>query len=131
MMRHPTLAIALSAMMGFPAIVRAQSLLDRPPNLSGDWSGAPGTLYFHFVHRFSTSDAPERKVSNVPTFLVAARLPLRFLAGFNYSTNSTLAPRFPNEWELFARWMPLSEDHGAPLGIGAQVGYNNASNGVD
>jgi plastocyanin len=117
--------------MGFPVIGHGQSLLDRPANLSGDWTGASGTLYFHFVHRFTTSDAPERKVSNVPTFLVAAGLPRRLLAGFNYSTNSTLAPRFPNEWELFARWMPLSQDYGAPLDLGAQVGYNNASDGVD
>src|SRR5688572_366654 len=109
----------------------AQSLLDRSPNLSGDWIGNSGTLYFNFVHRFSVSDAPERKVSNVPTFLVAAGLPKRFLAGFNYSTNSTLAPRFPNEWELFVRWQPLSQDLGAPLDLSAQVGYNNAADGGD
>jgi len=109
----------------------AQSLLDRPPNLSGNWTGAPGTLHFNFLHRFTASDGPERKVSNVPTFMLAAGLPKRILAGFNYSTNSTLTPRFPNEWELFARWTPLSEDYGAPLDLGGQVGYNNAAEGVD
>jgi plastocyanin len=116
-------------LLPFPG--KAQSLLDRPPTLSGDWVGAPGTLYFHFVHRFTVSDAPQRKVSNVPTFLVAAGLPKRFLAGFNYSTNSTLAPSFPNEWEVFARWAPIAEDFGAPLDLGAQVGYNNAADGID
>jgi plastocyanin len=110
---------------------RAQSLLDRSPNVSGDWVGAPGTLYFHFLHRFTVSDAPQRKVSNVPTFLVAAGLPKRFLAGFNYSTNSTLAPNFPNEWEAFARWSPVSEDFGKPLDLGGQIGYNNAADGID
>lgn len=114
-----------------PLGVGGQSLLERPPNVSGNWVGAPGTLFFHFVHRFTTSDTPERKVSNVPTFLLAAGLPLRLLAGFNYSTNSTLAPRFPNEWEVFARWAPVSEDYDAPLDLGAQVGYNNAASGVD
>jgi plastocyanin len=114
-----------------PAGARAQSLLDRPPNISGDWTGSPGTLYFHFVHRFSTSGAPERKVTNVPTFLLAAGLPGRFLAGLNYSTNSQLKPGFPNEWELFARWSPLQQDYGAPLDLGGQVGYNNAANGAD
>jgi plastocyanin len=109
----------------------AQSLLDRPPTLSSDWVGAPGTLYFHFVHRFTVSDAPQRKVSNVPTFLLAAGLPRRFLAGFNYSTNSTLAPNFPNEWEGFVRWSPVAEDLGAPLDVGGQVGYNNAADGID
>ena len=102
-----TTILGFAAAMVFPAIAGSQSLLDRPPNMSGDWAGASGTLYFHFAHRFATSSAPERKVSNVPTFLVAAGLPRRLLAGFNYSTNSTLAPRFPNEWEVFARWMPL------------------------
>ncbi len=124
--------VCFAAAMGFPAIAAgSQSLMDRSPNVSGDWVGASGTLYFNFVHRFATSGAPERKVSNVPTFLVAAGLPMRLFAGFNYSTNSTLAPRFPNEWELFARWMPLSEDRGAPMDVGGQVGYNNAAAGVD
>jgi plastocyanin len=112
-------------------VVEAQSLLERPPNLSGDWTGVPGTLYFHFLHRFSASGAPQRKVSNVPTFLLGAGLPQHLFTGLNYSTNSTLAPRFPNEWELFARWAPISADLGAPLDLGGQIGYNNAANGVD
>ena len=87
--------VVLGGLFAFSSRAEAQSLLDRSPNLSGDWVGAPGTLYFHFVHRFTVSDAPQRKVSNVPTFLVAAGLPKRLLAGFNYSTNSTLAPNFP------------------------------------
>jgi plastocyanin len=110
---------------------QAQSLLDRSPNVSGDWTGSPGTLYFHFIHRFSTSGEPERKVTNVPTFLLAAGLPKHFLAGVNYSTNSTLAAHYPNEWEVFARWLPFSQDFGAPLDIGGQIGYNNAAQGVD
>jgi plastocyanin len=122
---------AVAALLLAPIGAGGQSLLDRPPDISGDWVGAPGTVYFNFVHRFTTSDAPERKVSNVPTFLVAAGLPGRLLAGFNYSTNSTLAPNFPNEWEGFARWAPISEDYGAPLDLGAQIGYNNAASGVD
>ena len=133
--RHTVLTIhaifIIVAASFIPRPVRAQSLLDRTPNVSGDWVGAPGTLYFHFIHRFSVSDAPQRKVSNVPTFLVAAGLPKHFLAGFNYSTNSTLAPNFPNEWEAFARWSPLLEDYGAPVSLGGQVGYNNAADGVD
>jgi plastocyanin len=114
-----------------PAAASAQTLLDRSPNLSGDWVGAPGTLYFHFIHRFTASEKPERKVSNIPTFLLGAGLPKRFFLGFNYSTNSTLAPDFPNEWELFGRWAPIAQDLGAPLDLGAQIGYNNASDGID
>lgn len=120
---------AVAALLLSPIGAGGQSLLDRPPNISGDWVGAPGSIYFNFVHRFTASDAPERKVSNTPTFLIAAGLPGRLLAGFNYSTNSTLAPNFPNEWEMFARWAPISEDYGAPLSLGAEVGYNNAAEG--
>jgi len=128
-MRNASLLV-LAALMT-PAAAGGQSLLDRSPNVSGDWTGAPGSLYFNFIHRFSTSGAPERKVTNVPTFLLGAGLPKRFLIGINYSTNSTLAPRFPNEWELFARWSPLNEDNGSPIDVGGQIGYNNAAEGVD
>ncbi len=120
-----------TALMCAPALAGAQSLLDRPPNMSGDWTGPPGTLHFNFLHRFTNSGEPERKVSNVPTFLVGAGLPKRLFAGLNYSTNSTLAPSFPNEWELFGRWMPLSQDVGHFADVGAQVGYNNAADGAD
>lgn len=129
-MRLSCSLVAAIALFAAPRI-QAQSLLDRSPNVSGDWTGSPGTLYFNFIHRFSTSGAPERKVTNVPTFLLAAGLPEHFLAGVNYSTNSTLAARYPNEWEAFVRWLPLSQDFGAPLDIGGQVGYNNAAQGVD
>src|SRR5437762_11773671 len=129
-MRIVLSALVSVALLG-PADVAAQSLLDRSPNISGDWTGAPGTIYFHFLHRFTTTQAPERKVSNVPTFLLAAGLPRRLLAGVNYSTNSNLAPRFPNEWELFARWLPIAQDYNDPIDLGTQVGYNNAADGVD
>src|SRR5256885_4957965 len=69
--RH-TRSLVIAAALVLPMGVEGQSLLERPPNLSGEWTGAPGTLYFHFIHRFSTSGAPQRKVSNVPTFLLGA-----------------------------------------------------------
>lgn len=110
---------------------RAQSLLDRPPNLSGAWVGNSGQMYFHFLHRFTSSPAPARKVNNVPTFTVAAGLPLRTLVGLHYATNSTLAPGFPNEWEFWARHALFQQDRGFPVDLGLQAGYNNASDGVD
>jgi plastocyanin len=125
------MAVAVAVTCALPAAARSQSLLDRSPNVSGDWVGASGSLYFNFIHRFSTSGPPERKVTNVPTFLVAAGLPHHLFAGVNYSTNSTLAPNYPNEWELFARFSPISQDLGAPVDLGGQIGYNNAARGVD
>jgi plastocyanin len=123
--------VALAAALALPAPAGAQSLLDRPPNLSGNWVGNRGTLYFNFLHRFSASDAPVRKVSNVPTFTVAAGLGFRSMVGFHYATNSALAPAYPNEWEFWGRHQVLSQDRGAPVDLGGQVGYNVAAEGVD
>ncbi len=48
-----------------------------------------------------------------------------------YSTNSTLSPRYPNEWEFYGRWLAISQDAGAPFDLGGQVGYNLAVQGLD
>ena len=109
----------------------AQTVLDRTPNLAGGWVGAPGVLHFNFLHRFSASAAPARKVSSAPTFLLAAGLPGRTLLGVHYATNSELSPSYPNEWELFGRYAPLDQELGAPLDAAAQVGYNLAAEGFD
>ncbi len=109
----------------------AQTVLDRTPNLSGAWTGPPGVLHFNFLHRFSVSSAPERKVSSAPTFLLAAGLPARTLLGVHYASNSELSPRYPNEWELFGRYAPLDQELGAPFDASAQVGYNLAAEGLD
>ena len=109
----------------------AQSLLDRPPNLDGTWAGTPGTVYFNFLHRFSVSDAPVRKVSNVPTFLLAAAAPGNTLFGFRYATSSQIVSRVPNEWEFFGRINPISQMRGSPIDASLHVGYNQAAESVD
>ena len=127
--RATAIALAIASLSTVDGL--SQSLLDRPPNLSGGWVGNSGTLYFNFLHRFTESGDPEHKVSNVPTFLFAAGLPYRTLLGFNYATNSQLAPRYPNEWEFFGRFAALVEDEGAPVDLAAQAGYNLAAEGID
>ena len=114
--------IALAS-AGISDAVAAQSVLERPPNLSGGWLGAPGTLQFNFVHRFGVGDAPLHKVTNSPTFLLSYRLPFPLLIGFNYATSSDIAAAFPNEWEVFARY--------ARSGIALQGGYNQAAGSGD
>jgi plastocyanin len=107
-----------------PSSLSAQSLLDRTPNVNGGWVGVPGTIYFNFLHRFTNSGAPERQVTNYPTFLLGYA-PLRnVLLGVNYATRSDIAPRFPNEYEIFARHTPL------PF-VSLQAGYNNAAESID
>jgi plastocyanin len=109
----------------------AQSVLDRTPNLAGAWVGASGMLHFNFLHRFSISSAPERKVTSTPTFLLAAGLPARTLVGVHYATNSELSPRYPNEWEFFGRYAPLDQELGSPVDGSVQAGYNLAAEGFD
>jgi plastocyanin len=109
----------------------AQTVLDRTPNLAGAWVGPAGVLHFNFLHRFSISSAPERKVTSTPTFLLAAGLPSRTLVGVHYATNSELSPRYPNEWELFGRFAPLDQELGSPVDASVQAGYNLAAEGLD
>jgi plastocyanin len=132
--------IALAS-AGISDVTCGQSVLERPPNLSGGWLGAPGTLQFNFVHRFGVGDAPLHKVTNSPTFLLAYRLPIPLLIGFNYATSSDVAAAFPNEWEVFARYGGRSKPPYADLPAGLlaalvpehaiQVGYNQAAGSFD
>jgi plastocyanin len=130
-LQHSLLSGFLAGVSVIAPAANAQSLLDRPDNLSADWVGSTGTLYFNFIHRFSSSPPPERKVSNFPTFLIAAGLGSRALLGVNYATNSALVPRYPNEYELFARYALWQQYDGRPFDIGGQVDYNVSVRGVD
>ena len=114
-----------------PAAASAQSLLDRPPNLGGTWVGNPGVIHFNFLHRFTSSDPPLRKVTNGPTFLLAASLPARTLFGFRYATASQVVTAVPNEWEFFGRWNPVAEANGAPLDMTLHAGWNQAAESFD
>jgi plastocyanin len=131
MVRHGSLLVAAFCFLGTGPAAHAQTLLDRPPNLSGGWVGARGVLHFNFLHRFSVSSGPARKVTSAPTFLLAAGLPARTLFGVHYATNSELSPQYPNEWEFFGRVTPLDQESGAPVDASAQVGYNLSAKGLD
>lgn len=119
------------ALLSVPSGLCAQGTLDRSPDVSGDWVVAPGTVQFNFLHRFVRSPGPVRKVTNFPTFLLATSFLKGTTVGFNYSTNSTLAAAYPNEWEFFARARPWTQSRGSPLDVAGQVGYNLASRGID
>src|SRR5262245_4229270 len=110
----------------------AQSVLQRTPNLSGAWEGIPGTVYFNFLHRFTVGEPPQRQVTNYPTFLIGTGLPGNVLLAANYATRSDLVvPSYPNEWEFFARMLPLKQFSGFPLDVGLQGGYNLAAESFD
>lgn len=124
-MRARAVVLVVAALASAPLPCTAQSVLDRPPNVGGDWVGDAGAVYFHFLHRFSVV-GDVKKVINSPSFLLAAGLPGRLLAGLVYATNSDISPEVrPNEWEFFARWQPLLGDS-FPVRLTLQGGYNAA-----
>lgn len=115
---------------GVHGVLAGQSTLERTPNLSGGWSGIPGQAYFHFLHRFNVTEAPTRKVTNSPTFLLGYAPLSGVLAGFNYASASTVAANYPNEWEVFGRLRLLSEER-MPVAASVQAGYNEAAQSLD
>ncbi len=109
----------------------AQSVAQRTPNMANGWTPIRGVVQFNFTHRFDISDAPLRKITNTPSFQVATGVAGPLGVGFTYGSNSDLVAAYPNEWEWFARWSPLSQDGGAPLDASLQVGWNVAAESVD
>ena len=109
----------------------AQSVAQRTPNLSNGWMPATGVIQFNFTHRFDMSDAPLRKITNTPSFQVATGIAGPLSVGFVYGSNSDLVSAYPNEWEWFTRWSPMSRDGGAPLDASLQAGWNMAAASFD
>jgi plastocyanin len=121
------LLVGALALLPFHGIA-AQSVADRTPNLSGGWTGTPGTVYFNFLHRFEHGPAPTHKVTNFPTFLLGYTPVRSLLLAANYGTNSDLVAGYPNEWEIFARWATPAL---GPAHVALTGAYDNASQSVD
>ena len=109
----------------------AQGTAERSPNLWTAWSPARGVVQLNFSHRFDMSDAPLRKLTNTPTFQVATGIAGSLGVGFVYGSNSDLVDAYPNEWEWFARWAPVSQEGGAPIDAWLQAGWNVAAESAD
>ncbi len=124
-----TCLILLLLPTGTPAA--GQSVLDRTPNLSAGWVGGDHQLQFNFLHRFRSGRAPVRKVENTPTLVTTYTLPGQVMLGFQYSSNSDLVARIPNEWEFLGRWAPLGVGSGAPVDLAVTAAYNEAARSGD
>lgn len=109
----------------------AQAVTMRTPDFSGGWIAPRGVVQFNFLHRFSISDAPLRKITNTPTFNIGTGVVEHLMVGTVYGSNSTLVPAYPNEWEFYARAMPVSQGRGQPIDVSVQAGYNLAAESVD
>lgn len=128
---RPTPLLLGCLLLAGPWPLAAQSVLERPPNMHGTWVGPSGTLYFNFIHRFTDTGAPLRKVINYPTFLLGAGLGGDGLLAVRYATNSELVTGIPNEWEAFLRYTPLSQGAGRPLDLSLHGGWNDAARSGD
>ena len=121
------LAVAVGGIFASARPAEGQSVLERTPNLAAGWTGTEGTVYFNFLHRFWKVDS---NILNSPTFFLAVPLPGRTLLGVDYSSNSFVDGAELNEYELFARWTPVSAAAGHPLDLSFTGAFNEtASNG--
>ena len=130
-MTRPIVAAVALALLAAAGPTSAQSVATRTPNLLGGWTAPVGVIQFNFLHRFSVTDAPLRKILNTPTFNVGTGLSDHLMLGFVYGSNSVLVPAYPNEWEFYTRVVPLRQSRGAPIDVSIQGGYNIASESVD
>jgi plastocyanin len=124
-------ALVLALIGSTPSAGRAQGVAPRSPNLSSMWTPGRGVLQFNFTHRFDMSAAPLRKITNTPSFQVVTGVTPSTGVGFTYGSNSDLVSAYPNEWEFFARWTPLSQAGRAPFDASLQAGWNIAAESFD
>ena len=126
------LAVAVGGIFASARPAEGQSVLERTPNLAAGWTGTEGTVYFNFLHRFWKVDAgDESLVLNSPTFFLAVPLPGRTLLGVDYASNSLVDGTEFNEYELFARWTPVSAAAGHPLDLSFTGAFNEAASSGD
>ncbi len=108
--------------------VAGQGVVDRTPNLEGGWTGSPGALTVHVVHRFwRVGPGTDDKLVNSPTMLLGLPMGPDVLVGGRYASNSLLAADRFNEWELFGRWARQS----GPFHLAASGAWNSAAQALD
>ena len=126
------LAAAGGGVLSSAGAAWGQSVLERTPNLAGGWTGTEGTVYFNFLHRFWKVDTTtESIILNSPTFFLALPLPGRTLLGVDYSSNSLVDGGEFNEYELFARWTPVSTVAGHAIDLSFTGAFNEAASSGD
>ena len=88
MIRHTSLALLMAAAVP----LSAQSLMYRPPDLSGIWVSDGGVVQFNFVHRFHVFPGPTNTVINYPTFTLAAGIGHNIDFGLRFGTGPSRCP---------------------------------------
>src|SRR5437762_1692074 len=112
----------------------AQSLMYRPPDLSGTWVSDGGVVQFNFVHRFHVFPGPTNTVINYPTFTLAAGIGHNIDFGLRFGTKSSIpsSGNSTNESELFARWRVLGGPEGKEgFAVAVTPAYNKLAKSAD
>ena len=133
-MQRVAFAPLVLAVVSAAAPLDAQSLLYRPANLGGTWVPDAGVVQFNFVHRFYAAPAAgSHKITNYPTFTLAAGLGHDVAIGMHYGTNSlvVLNPYRPNETELYARWRLRGAEAKDGIAVSITPAYNFAAHSAD
>jgi plastocyanin len=111
---------------------RGQSLLYRPPNLSGTWVPDAGAVQFNFVHRFHVFPAPSHLVVNYPSFTFAAGLGRHLAIGWHFGTHTVVRNvASNNESELYARYRAGATEGAPGFAVAVTPAYNAAAKSVD
>jgi plastocyanin len=88
-------------------------------------------LHLDQLHRLDVGDAPERAVTDASTYLLGWSHGGWALVGAHWAPRSDLVPGHPNEWELLARFAPLSSSWGAAFDFGLTAAWNEAAGSLD
>src|SRR5256886_14855913 len=125
---------SLPLLMAAAVPLSAQSLMYRPPDLSGTWVSAGGVVQFTFVHRFHVLPGPTNTVINYPAFTLAAGTGHNIDFGLRFGTRSNIPSSggSSNESEFFARWRVLGGPEGKEgFAVAVTTGYNQLAKSVD
>ena len=120
-------AVLLATVVAAP--MRAQSLLERSPNLHGVWTLPGGSAAFIFAHRFEFLSGGD-ELFNVPTLTLGMGLPLGLTAGLDYTSYSEAIPGrvTGNETQY---WLKRALPTGEIADVSALVAYNSAAKSWD
>jgi plastocyanin len=126
-MRAPTIGVAL-LLAAAPAL-RAQSVLERSPNIQGTWTLPAANAAFVFTHRFEFIKGGD-ELRNLPTLTLALGLPVGLTAGLDYTSNSEISVDAAggNETEF---WLKRAFPVGARSALSATAAYNNVAGSAD
>lgn len=113
-----------------PRASPAQDVLGRT-TLTSDGIGLPWSLRVEPSLRYTGPAEEGVGLRATPMLAAALGLPGRLLAGARYAAHSPLVPERPDEWEAYARLLPLMEERGAPFDLAISAGYNGAARSLD